>query len=340
MSFGRGSIAPHRGCGSRKCNRRLSTVIAAGKYLTNPIRRQGSDNFTVSENEKPDQPLDYNIHQSVDSRAYSFAYLIHVASQLPADFLVDEQFELALFLPRELVPRFEQPQYVPRVLLLTGHDLVVYEHPECGASKSTVPFIGISHLELERFLTSCSLTIHIPGCPVHLPFHGRDQEHVTKFVQALKHRLRLGELPAGSIPEVQHFGAALQYKFKQIEEILNVDPKSVLVRFFVPPEQQFESRLFGKQVSWSSGTELVLTCSELHLLSDDKEGYRQPYGFRASWIPLRNVSRIEWDETLQLIVIRLAGGLSLKVPVPQNWGGEANKLLEFTAGHELVGSVG
>jgi hypothetical protein len=122
----------------------------------------------VSGNEQRDQPLDYKIDWSVDSRAYSFAYLIHEPSQLAADFLVDEEFEYTLFLPQDLVPRFEQPRYVPRLLLLTAQDLVVCSHSTCGASKARIPFTGISHIELERFLASCSLIILTPGR--HYPF--------------------------------------------------------------------------------------------------------------------------------------------------------------------------
>jgi len=40
------------------------------------------------------------MEQTVDSRAYAFAYLIREASQVPADFNVEQDFEYALFLPR------------------------------------------------------------------------------------------------------------------------------------------------------------------------------------------------------------------------------------------------
>ena len=75
--------------------------------------------------------------QAVDSRAYAFAYLIREPSQVPADFTVDCDFECALFLPRESVPRFEIPRYVPRLLLLWPDRLTVRSHPSCGLADTT-----------------------------------------------------------------------------------------------------------------------------------------------------------------------------------------------------------
>jgi hypothetical protein len=140
-------------------------------------------------------------------------------------------------------------------------------------------------------------------------------------------------LDRGPISEPRRFGAALDFKFAQIEKILDLDPTSVIVHFFVPPKQFVKSRLLGSEACWNVGTEMVITRRELHLFSDDKDGYRQLYGFRASWVPLQNVREMEWDEVSQLIVIRLAGGLSLNVSVLQDWRTEAKNFLEFTARH-------
>lgn len=108
-------------------------------------------------------PLDHTLEQAVDSRAYAFAYLIKEPSQLPADFPVDEDFQQALFLPQELVPRFKVPRYLPRILIQQPDRVVVYSHPKCGLAKTIIAFIDISYLELERFLTDCSLTIITAG---------------------------------------------------------------------------------------------------------------------------------------------------------------------------------
>ena len=276
-----------------------------------------------------DQPVDPFAQQTVDSRAYAFAYVIRERSQLPADFPVDEDFEWALFLPQELVPRFEQPRYVPRLLLLNSDDLIVYSHPKCAPSKTRIPFIQISHIEVEKFLTSCSLIIFTPGRVVHLPFHGRDQKYVATFVQELKHRLCQGDCVRKSISRPEEFGRAYDYKFEQIEKLLDVSPAAVVARFFVPPRQLVKSRLFWDESSWSSGAEIILTASELHYFSDDKDGYRQLYGFRASWAPLQNVTGIRWAEMQQSLIVQLLGDLSLKLPVREELRGEARKFVEF-----------
>ena len=74
--------------------------------------------------------LDRSRQQTVDSRAYAFAYFITEPSQLPADFHVEQDFEFALFLPQELIPRFEVPRYVPRLLLAWPDRLTVYFTPQ------------------------------------------------------------------------------------------------------------------------------------------------------------------------------------------------------------------
>ncbi|MGB8768019.1 MAG: hypothetical protein WCC92_00275, partial [Candidatus Korobacteraceae bacterium] len=124
-----------------------------------------------------------------------------------------------------------------------------------------------------------------------------------------------------------------------IEGILDLDPAAVIARFFVPPKQLVKSRLFGDEVSWSFGAELILTRTELHLFSDDKDGYRQLYGFRASWAPRQNVAGIEWDEVLQSITVRLLGALSLQLPVPEQWRNEAKRFLEFASRQLPVGGT-
>ena len=100
---------------------------------------------------QPGCPMDDDVDQTVDSRAYAFAYLVQEPLQLPADFPLDEDFDYALFLPQELVPRFETPRYVPRLLLEGADRLSVYAHPSCGSRNTTILFGEISHIKLDRF---------------------------------------------------------------------------------------------------------------------------------------------------------------------------------------------
>ncbi len=277
-------------------------------------------------------PVDHALKQAVDSRAYAFAYLIKEPSQLPADFPVDEDFQQALFLPQELVPRFEVPRYVPRILVQQSDRVVVYSHPKCGPAKTIIAFVDISHLELEAFLTDCSLTISAAGTAVHLPFHGRDREYVEAFLDDLKHRLLSGGKQAALTSERRNFGSKLDFKFQQIEGLLDIDPETVIARFFVQPEEVIKSSLFRQELSWTFGSEIVLTGSELYLFSDDKDGYRQLYGFRALWAPLQNVTDIRWDDASESVTIRLVGDVCLKVPVPENLRAEAKKFVHFACG--------
>ena len=266
---------------------------------------------------------------TVDSRAYAFAYLIREPSQLPADFTVEQGFEYALFLPRELVPRFEVPRYVPRLLLAWPDRLSLYPHPSCGMEKTTIRFAGIAYIELERFLADCSLMLVTPRKVLHLPFHGRDEEYVGTFLLHVQQRqLSIFKRPR-LLCEQRAFGPELGYKFAQVEAIMKVDPEAVVTRFFVPPQEVVKPRLFRQDVSWIFGCEIVLTRNELYLFSDDKDGYRQLYGFRASWVPLRNIVNIVLSGTPQSIAIQLLGDLSLNVPVPSDLLGEAKKFISF-----------
>lgn len=196
----------------------------------------------------------------------------------------------------------------------------------------------ISHIEVERFLTSCSLILFTPGRVAHLPFHGRDQKYVATFVQELKHRLCPGDCLRKPISRPQEFGGAYDYKFEQIKKLLDIGPAAVVARFFVPPRQLVKSRLFRDESSWSSGFEIILTASELHYFSDDEDGYRQLYGFRASWAPLQNVTGIRWDEMQQSLIVQLLGDLSLKLPVREELRSEAKKFVESCSRCFLAGS--
>jgi hypothetical protein len=296
-----------------------------------------SRRYNRSSASAPDAPLSNEsaasvpsyVEQTVDSRAYAFAYLITEHSQVPADFDVEQGFEYALFLPRELVPRFEVPRYEPRLLLAWPDRLSIYSHPSCGLGKTTIRFADISYIELERFLAACSLIFFTPGRTVHLPFHGRDEEYVGTFLDHLKQRLLRISKQTPLFSRQQDFGPELDYKFGRIEAILNVDTEAVVGRFFVPPREMMKPKLFRQEFSWTFGSETVLTHRELHLFSDDKDGYRQLYGFRASWVPLHNILDIVMREVPQSVAIQLQGGLSLNAPVPSDLRDEAEEFVRF-----------
>jgi hypothetical protein len=271
----------------------------------------------------------------VDSRAYAFAYLTSDPTQLPADFPVDQTFEHALFLPQEIVPRFKTPRYIPRLILEGRDNVMVYSHPRCAPTKTTIPFGDISHIEVQRFLADCSLIISTPGKVVHLPFHGRDREYVQGFLKSLKGRLLPHNPQANFISESQEFGPTPNYKFEQIEAILEVDRKSIMARFFVPPKEVIRPRLLRNEISWKFGSEIVLTRTELHVFSDDKDGYRQLYGFRASWAPLQQVVALKWEKAMQSVTIRLSGDFILRIPAPEELEGEAERFANF-ASHEVL----
>lgn len=301
------------------------------------MRRRISNNevesgHTVTGSSEVESSVEKNcIPHDVDSRAYAFAYLTSDPRQLPADFPVEENFEHALFLPQEIVPRFKTPRYVPRLLLEERDCVTVYSHPRCAPAKTTIPFSEISHIEVERFLADCSLILFTPGRTVHIPFHGRDREFVQAFLKTLKRHLLAPRPPAISTAGQQDFGPKLDYKFQQIEAILEIKREFVRARFFVPPKEVIRPRLLRNELSWKFGSEIVLTQTELHAFSDEKDGYRQLYGFRASWAPLQQIASIGWEKALQSITIRLLKDLTLRVPVPEELGSEAERFADFAS---------
>ncbi len=278
---------------------------------------------------EPDASVASDAKQTVDSRAYAFAYLIREPSQLPADFDVEQDFEYALFLPRELVPRFEVPRYVPRLMLAGADRLSVYSHPRCGAEKTTIRFADIAYIELERFLADSSLVLFTPRGILNLPFHGRDEKYVGIFLDHIQRRLFSISKRPYLLCDQRAFGPEPDFKFAQIEAILKVDPEAVVTRFFMPPREVIKPKLFCQEFSWTFGSEIVLTRNELYLFSDDKDGYRQLYGFRASWVPLWNVVDVALSGTPQSIAIQLMGDFSLNVPIPNDLLGEAQKFVQF-----------
>jgi hypothetical protein len=208
---------------------------------------------------KPDASGPSDGKQTADSRAYAFAYLIRKPSQLPADFSVEQDFEYALFLPRELVPRFEVPHYMPRLILVWPDRLSVYSHPSCGTEKTTIRFADIAYIGLERFLGDCSLMLFTPRRALHLPFHGRDEEYVGTFLRHIQQRLLSTFKRPCLLCDQRAFGPKPGFKFEQIEAMLKIDPEAVVTRFFVPPREVVKPRLFRQEFSWTFGSEIVLT---------------------------------------------------------------------------------
>jgi hypothetical protein len=266
---------------------------------------------------------------AVDSRAYAYAYLIREPAQLPADFDVEQDFDCGLFLPRESVPRFELPRYVPRVVLLWPDRLTVHSHPGSGLVNITIRLSDVCYVELERFMAQCSLTFFMPGSVVPLPFHGRDEEHVGSFLEDVQQRLLSGGKPSPLLCRPQVFGPEPGYKFKQIEAIMRVDPERVVSRFVVPPKEVVRPKLFGAESLWTLGYEILLTQDQMYLFSDDKDGYRQLYGFRATWAPLGNMAEIALSSTPQVIEIKFQRGRSWNIPVPGDLRGDAGRFVSF-----------
>ena len=290
--------------------------------------RGASANPKPGQSGAPDSSAADDAKPPVDSRAYAFAYLIKEPSQVPADFPVEPDFELALFLPKESVPRFEVPRYVPRLALLFPDRLTVYSHPSSGLDKIKLPFTDISYLELERFMADCCLTLFTSQATLALPFHGRDEEHIGDFLLPVQqHLLTISTASLDCNPRA--FGPEPGYKFAQIEATLQVNPEKVVTRFYVPPREMKKARLFGQDSSWTFGSEIVVTRNELYVFSDEKDGYRQPYGFRAAWVPLANLVDIDLSAAQQSIAIRLRGDFSLNVPVPVEQLGEAADFVSF-----------
>ncbi len=254
---------------------------------------------------------------------------------MPADFPVDPDFERALFLPQESVPRFEVPRYVPRLLLLSPDRLTVCSHPSSGLGETTIHLVDISYFELERFMADCCLTFFTAQAPVALPFHGRDEEYIGAFLSHIQQRLlTISTLSLGC--DQRAFGPEPSYKFAQIEDTLKVGLEGVVTRFFVPPRELKKPRLFGQESSWTFASQIVLTRNELYVFCDDKDGYRQLYGFRASWVPLGNVVDIVLTATRQSIAICLRDDFSLNVTVPSDLLTEATKFVSFV--HEQIRS--
>ena len=177
-------------------------------------------------------------------------------------------------------------------------------------------------------MAQCSLTFFMPGSVLALPFHGRDEEHVGSFLEDVQQRLLSAGKPSPLLCRPQAFGPE-PGEFKQIEAMMRVDPEKVVSRFVGPPKEVVKPKLFGAESLWTFGYEILLTQNQMYLFSDDKDGYRQLYGFRATWAPLHNMAEIALSSTPQVIEIKFQRGRLWNIPVPGHLLGDAAMFVSF-----------
>jgi hypothetical protein len=259
-------------------------------------------------------------HPEVDSRAYAFVYPVRGREHLPADFLVDAEFDKVIsgvFLPQEQCGRFNKPRYPAHILLLLPHVLIAATHPSAGVAEVRIPTSNILTIESFRILLDGRLTLSTARTSHQWRYNTREGRHLDGFLFQLRRLTMPGEdKPQKGSAFV--FGAPLDLKFASAETS-ELDPgERVLATFFSPPRRLVRKGwLFATHV-WQPGDYIALTSRRILWITDRDDGRRAEYGTISRYASIRNLLGLELssrDDTSELTV-QLSASLCWPIPVP------------------------
>jgi len=255
---------------------------------------------------------------SVDSRAYSFAYIIREREGLPADFedQIAQQFDQGIFLPRELAGRFDIPRFPPRVVLLDATSITIHWHPSQDTAPVCILFEEIVYVEIQSFLLDCMLRIVTKEFTCDIPFAARDSKRVDELLSWIREGL-CQRLPAfGSHEYEDSRDPRLNAKFNGAEKVIIYPGERIIARLYSAPYCQEKNWFFYSSQSWTPGNDLLSTNLRLIWITEEQHGFRQEYGYRIFYTPLTNARRIRLDSGKRPSVeVLLCGNRSWQVPV-------------------------
>ena len=223
----------------------------------------------------------------VDSRYYSFAYLIQSEDDLPADFpvpLSDRGFSLGLFLPRADPDWFGRSLYPPRLLLLLRGAIVVLTHPKYNHAPLRIP-LSDAFYETGQMLLIGWLRFITEQSEVELAYNTRSHHRVSEFLRALTHAY----LP--KIPEIERrtataFGPLLDIKFRNCLAAALERDERVHSLLFSPPIEV--ARRWGplRVRSRAAGDLVAFTNRRVLRITDRWNGRHERYGSIVRSAPL------------------------------------------------------
>jgi hypothetical protein len=256
----------------------------------------------------------------VDSRAYAFVYPICSREHLPADFVVDAEFNrliAGVFLPQEQCGRFNKPRYPAHILLLLPDVVIAATHPSAGAPIVRIPTSEVLAIESFRILLDGKLTLNTAQSTHQWRYNTREGRHVDEFVFHLRGMIMPeDDRVQNASPFV--FGSRLDLKFTSAEAS-ELDPgERILTSFFSSPRQSVKRRwLFDTHVS-QPGDYLALTSRRILWITDRDGAHRSEYGTISTYAPLKNLlgMRVTDRDVDCELNVEFRRGLRWTIPIP------------------------
>ncbi len=253
---------------------------------------------------------------SVDSRAYAFAYVIRSPQDIPADFagVVAPRFSIGLFLPQELAGRFHTARYAARVLLFVEDEVLLYTHPSAKAGVVVIPMARVLVMETERFLLDCRARFVLAGAEHEIRYSARDDKFASEFLECLRLRF-LGQEPAAMTHRAAHLGDPLDLAFRNFSRREQMPDEVLWARLFIASQRQTGTRWLGASVSWTPSDYVALTNYRLLWMTNRRGKYRQQFGVRCSYCALARITGVRVEDNAELN-ISIADKLTWRIHVP------------------------
>ncbi len=270
----------------------------------------------------------------VDSRAYSFAFVIRSPQDVPADFaaMVEPRFSIGLFLPQELAGRFNTPAYEARVLLFVEDGILLYTHPSSKVPVLVIPMASILVMETERFLLDCRARFVLAGAAYEVPYSARDDQFANEFLGWLRARF-LGRQPAAAPERAARLGDPLDLAFRNFSRREKMPDEILYARLFIASRRQAGKPWLGRSESWTPSDYVALTNCRLLWMTNRRGKYRQPFGVRCSYCEVAKASSVTVEDDGALR-ISIADKLTWQIHVPaahadaaRTFAGQATRLL-------------
>ena len=264
----------------------------------------------------------------VDSRQYRIAFPIETLSEVPADFVLPPDFgtcESGVFLPRDDAGWLGRRGYPPRVLLLSGREVLVIAHPSAGDQPVRVILDRVARAEWGRILLVGWFAMTWNGGQIHLPYNTRSRGPIEKCLRTIEDRW----LPESSTPRQSSalaFGRALDLKFQNAGSAELLAGETPLAQLFQSPDRRMRRWWFGRSQR-RPGDLVWLTARRLLWITERHKGGYLRYGTVSHSARLSSVAAVRCIRIGRQEILEIAhrDGPSWSIPLDADRVEDARK---------------
>jgi hypothetical protein len=124
-----------------------------------------------------------------DSRQYRFGFQIRDASDFPKDFslpIPPDGWLSAIFIPGDTEAHWNNPEYPPRIYILTRDALLIYTHPATKTKPFVAPLEQLIEVGTKKALLYGLLEVSAGSDVQSFRYNTLHQEHFSNFLRATR----------------------------------------------------------------------------------------------------------------------------------------------------------